>query len=345
MNTQITYGWLASICLLAVVAGCNESNKISDPPYEQDPTLVILHEACPIEERIGGFLVQMNEDMGYTSVDGVVKNGIVPGYIPDITLEEGDCRLLARRNLFCDPACTSGFTCGTDQTCIPMPLGQDMGKVILRGLAKRLELNALQPGNSYSWTQLPYPGYEVDQVIQLRTISGYLGALELYGIGVSQLVPSESAWVITEGQDLIIEWEPPQVGARSRVLIEINIDQHGLTPLTLNCDMPDTGSATIPQAIIDGLMEAGVTGFPIGRVTRRTTDSYTAAEGCIDFFISSVRTITVEVAGHTPCTNNDDCTTPEICDLDPLIQQCYTPCTGPENCTLPQTCNESNKCE
>jgi len=335
----------ALLCCLLILAACDEEKKISEPPYEQDPTKITLHGACAADVRLGGFQVQMNEDMGYTAVDGVVRDGVMPGTIPEVVMTEGDCRLLGRRNLFCDPACDPGFTCGAEETCIPSPLGQDLGTVVLRGLVERLALPALQPGNSYSYTRLPHPGFEVNHVIQLRTTTGYPGPLELYGIGVSQLIPSTSAWTLTRGQDLVLAWTPPPTGAMSRIYMEINIDQHGLTPLVLSCNLPDTGSASIPSAIIDGLMDAGVTGFPTGLVKRRTEDSFTAPQGCVDFFVTSVRNMTVEVSGHTPCTSPDDCTPPEVCDLDPTIQQCYTPCDGPEDCTAPAICNAQNKCE
>ncbi|PKN25173.1 MAG: hypothetical protein CVU65_09530 [Deltaproteobacteria bacterium HGW-Deltaproteobacteria-22] len=333
----------ALLCCLLIPAACDEEKKITEPPFEQDPTKITLHGACEAEFRLGGFKVQMNEDMGYTAVDGEVFDGIVPGRVPEVIQTEGDCRLLKSRRLFCDPACNSGFTCGFEETCIPMPLKQDLGTVVIRGLVERLALKALQPGNSYSYNQLQHPGFEVDHVIQLRATTGYLGPFELYGVGVSQLVPTTSAWTLSKGENLVIEWTPPPEDAKSRIYLEINIDQHGLTPLVLSCNLPDTGAATIPSAIIDGLMDAGVTGYPAGSVTRRTEDSLTVPQGCMEFFVTSWRSMTVNVVGHTPCTNPGDCTPPEVCDM--MIQQCYTPCDGPEDCTPPATCNAENKCE
>jgi hypothetical protein len=345
MKRRIFLAFLSVLCLAFLPVACDDQKKIEEPPYEQDPTRVVLRGACDVEDRIGGFQVQTNENQGYTAVDGVVRDGIVPGQIPVTALTEGDCRLLGRRNLFCDPACNPGFTCGFEQTCVPMPLGQDLGKIILRGLVERLELSSLQPGNSYSYTRLPHPGFEVNHVIQLRATSGWLGPFELHGIGVSQLVPTADTWTLVKGQDLVIEWTPPPEGARSRILIELNIDQHGLTPLTMVCNLPDTGAASISSTIVDAMIAAGVTGFPTGRVTRRTEDALTVDAGCIDFFVTSVRTMSVAVAGYTPCTRNEDCTPPDLCDLNPMVQQCYTPCTGPGDCTPPKTCSAENKCE
>jgi hypothetical protein len=105
------------------------------------------------------------------------------------------------------------------------------------------------------------------------------------------------------------------------VLIEMNVDQHGLTPITLVCDVPDTGEAVLPQGATDALIAAGVTGFPSGRLTRRTVDAFTEADRCVDFTVTSVRAVPVEVAGHVPCIGDDDCPPPQTCEL--LIQQCH----------------------
>jgi len=293
---------------------------VGDIDYQTDPALLDLHGACPLDVRLGGFKVEANQDVGYTAVDGIVRDGVVPSQVPQEALVEGDCKLLRRRRLVCDPVCETSQTCGFDESCIPMPLGQDMGVATFRGLVKLVTIGPIQPGNAYFYSRLTHPGFTVDQVVQLTTTPGYLGALELYGVGVAQLLPSESSWVITEGAPLTLHWAPPGPGSRSRVYTEINIDQHGVTPLNLVCDFPDTGEGTISQGLIDGLVQAGVTGFPSGKATRRTADSMTAAEGCVEFLVTSVRQAAVEVSGHTPCTSDANCQEPLHCNL--LVQQC-----------------------
>jgi hypothetical protein len=291
------------------------------PSYPQDPALVALDGPCGLAERFGGFKVELNEDVGYTAVDGVVRNGVVPGLVPEEAYVEGDCRLLRRLRLVCDPPCEPGTTCSADASCVPMPTGQDMGTVVIRGLVQRVTLTPLQPGNIYFYTRLPHPGFAPDRVVQLTNTTGYVAPLELYGVGVAPLVPGEDRWVLTSGQPLALTWAAPGEGARSRVFVELNIDQHGVTPLTMTCDLPDTGAATIPASVVDGLIGAGVTGFPTGRVTRRTVDSQRADGGaCVELVVSSVRQIGVEVTGHVPCARDSDCPPPLTCNL--LIQQC-----------------------
>jgi hypothetical protein len=111
-----------------------------------------------------------------------------------------------------------------------------------------------------------------------------------------------------------------EAGTRSRVYFEINIDVHGATPLNLVCDLPDTGEATISQEIINAFFGGGVTGFPTGKVVRRTVDSLTTGDSCVDFQVTSVRQMKVEVTGHVPCARTSDC--PEGMTCNTLIQQC-----------------------
>ncbi len=345
MLRSISWVWFATIAL-SVSFGCEQNSRPPDPTgdaqnggdddsdglgdpgggdipgadYDQNPAHTVLNGPCAAEQRVGGFKVEMNEDVGYTAIDGVVRNGVVPGMVPALALQEGDCRLLMRRRLVCNPSCDPGYTCSLEENCVPAPVGQNQGMVTLYGLAKLVSLSPLPPGNTYFYTRLPHPGFLSDAVILLTSTSGYLGALELYGVGVSAVVPSEPTWVVTEGQPLTVHWTPPADGARSRVFLEINVDQHGVTPLTLTCDFSDNGSAVVPSAVIDGLIAAGVTGFPVGRVTRRTMDSTTSGDQCVDFMVSSVRQVAVEVTGHIPCASEDDCPPLQTCNL--LIQQC-----------------------
>jgi hypothetical protein len=285
-----------------------------------DPSRVILDGPCPQESRVGGFKVEMNGTIGYTAIDGVVRNGVPPSSIADPTFDEAGCRLLRRRRLVCEPPCAPSQTCDVGAACIPAPLGQDQGQVTFTGLVAPVTLSPLPPGSTYFFTRLTHPGFAPGDLIRLTSTPGYLGALELYGVGVSQVVPTEPIVVVTEGQPLALAWDAGAPDARSRVLVELTIDQHGLTPVTAACDLPDTGSALIPAAVVDGLVAAGVTGFPSGRVTRRTVDSVTVGDQCAEFIVSSVRDLQLEVTGFVPCISTADCPSGTTCTL--AIQQC-----------------------
>jgi hypothetical protein len=293
---------------------------VLDTDYETDPSAVTLKGPCPLERYIGGFKVEMNAEAGYTAIDGSVQNSVDPGLVPEVALSDGDCRLLKRRTFFCDPSCQSGETCTPEETCIDMPLGQDVGIAVFQGLVKTVVVEPIQPGNTYFYTKLNHPGFVSGNVINLTTTGGYIDALELFGVGVEPLSPPENLWVLEEGTPLTIEWAAPPEGVRSTMRVSINIDQHGATPETLVCDLPDTGSATIPSSVIDEFIQNGVTGFPSATAVRRTVDSFDGDLGCVEFQVTSVSTADVEVTGYIPCTSDDNCPSPLHCNKE--IEQC-----------------------
>ena len=90
----------------------------------------------------------------------------------------------------------------------------------------------------------------------------------LYGQGLTTLeLPDEEVWIVCGGEDLEVNWIPASE-SHAEIRLQFNIDQHGNTPLTLYCDVPDTGTYTVSADLIDPLMANGVTGFPSGKVYR-----------------------------------------------------------------------------
>jgi hypothetical protein len=303
-----------------VDGGPVDALTISDAVFEQDPDLVDLYCRCPLDQRLGGFKVEANQAQGYSFLDGVVLGGIVPGRVPEIAAEGGGCALLRPRRLVCDPPCQPGSTCGFDEECVPMPVGEDMGTLFVRGLVDTFAVTPLQPGNIYSYTRLDHPAFEPGRVVQLASSPGFLGELELYGVGVEEIAPDSETLVLTEGQPLAVTWTAPVAHSRSTLHIEVTIDVHGATPLLLTCDLPDTGAGEVPQTIVDAFIASGVTGFPSGMIARRTADSVSEGGQCVDFLIASTRPIAIEVTGHTPCTNDLQCEPPQTCNEE--IEQC-----------------------
>ena len=71
------------------------------------------------------------------------------------------------------------------------------------------------------------------------------------------------------------------------VRLNLNVDQHGVTPVTLVCDVPDTGSFTVPEKLTTALIGLGVSGFATANLYRRTTDAVTTPVGCVDLLVQS----------------------------------------------------------
>jgi hypothetical protein len=149
--------------------------------------------------------------------------------------------------------------------------------------------------------------------------AGQLAPFQLFGRGSEPLVDAPS-WQLESGQDLSIEWPAPASGVETTVLVELTIDQHGASPLSLSCEFPDTGSAAVPAALIDRMIDSGVSGFPNGRITRRTADHVEVGAGCVDLLVGSPLAASISLAGYTPCNDADDCPSGQGCNL--VLERC-----------------------
>jgi Cys-rich repeat protein len=320
----------ASACLLGLIlaAGCGDAT--GDDDTETGSTTAStsgdgdetggeggeLNGECSLAERVGLFSVVHEE--GYSSVDGEINDAVVPTAVLEETMTEGACKLMQRENPFCDPPCAAGEVCTQDGSCVAYPMRQETGTVTIAGIGTLdnpdgpLVMEAKEDLRYWD-TSLPHPAFEPGAVIRLTSTGGQVGALDLDGRGFAPIVVSDTEWVIEEGQDLTVNWEPDEASGASFYLT-INIDQHGNSPSTLVCEGPDNGTMVVPTSIIEALLASGISGFPMGHAYRRTVDSMQAGGGCIEFQVRSHVGASVDVAGSTPCTSDMDCPDGQTCD-------------------------------
>lgn len=305
------------LVLLGACAGKDADTDDTDAlPEDPDPATVALDGPCALADDHGGFVVQAGGDG--SGVQGAVADGVVPISVLEEIGAEGGCKLLRRNNPACDPACESGYTCDFDGSCVPYPRNQDLGTVTIRGLVADVSMEAVFPGNTYYDTTLADPPYTNGELVTLDMPGGTYGPLQLHGVGLAPHASGDAQWVVSEGSDLAISWEAP-VGevVRSEIAVSVNIDQHGASPASLYCTFEDTGQGVVPAALVDQLVGVGVTGFPSGRIERRTVDSVALpGGGCMDLTISAPLTVPVDVDGYTPCVGDEDCPDGEVCDLE-----------------------------
>ena len=296
------------------VAGDAGGASLPPPP----PELTAPRGACDVATRVGGFSVEKQTEFGV--VQGAVSAGVVPTAIPELVLDQDGCQLLERRNLVCIPACVGAQTCGEDGACIPYPRQISVGEVQITGLTRATVMSPQDPGNGYYAPGATNPPYAVGSEVVLSAAgTESVATFHLFGVGSEPLQRAPS-WVLESGADLALTWTAPTSDVATRVAIELTIDQHGTSPLSLACDLPDTGSATIPGAIIDQLINSGVTGFPNGRITRRTADHVDLDIGCVDLVVGSPLPVSVAVAGYTPCNGAEDCPNDQTCNVP--LQRC-----------------------
>ncbi len=307
---------IASIAMALVACGGGDGDDDVDPgaPDAGDPGSVTLRGECPMAEHIGGFEVGVLDTSSY--VEGKVNDGVTPATVLSEVMTDGDCVLLDRTPLFCDPPCGANELCGASSTCVPVPRGQDVGVVSVFGLVEAVEMQPLAPGNDYFDTTLPHPAVAADSVVHLASTAGKYGELSLFGVGVEQLVAQDTAAVIAEGQPLALTWTAPAGEARGSVRLDLSIDLHGTTPTRAVCDFEDTGAGTVSAAVVDALLAAGVSGFPSATLSRRTVDKVDVDDGCVDFVVHSFTKVDVEVTGHIPCMFPGQCPDGQVCDTE-----------------------------
>jgi hypothetical protein len=277
-----------------------------------DPDGVPLGGVCEDANHWGAFLVSRTADYAYVS--GTVSNAIVP--VTELTRvsTHGDCTIWKRENPFCEPACTSDQTCSLSGECLPYPEAQDLGRVWVDGLLLPVAIDPVMPGYTYFDTSLPNPPWTPGGAIRLRAEGGGFGPFVLHAVAPDLFVADSTAWTLTEGEDLQVIWTPPTATSRTEVVMEVNVDQHGITPARVRCIWPDTGSGTLPGAALESLFSLGLSGFPQGTIQRRTADRVVVGEGCIDLQATDVLRGSVTITGYTPCTNDSQCPDGQSCN-------------------------------
>ena len=298
----------ACLCALSLLG------LVACPSDDDDDVPIDLSGPCELDSLAGRFRVERQEQ--FPVIDGSVANGVVPVTILEELEVVGPCKLLRRNNPFCDPACEPNFTCDFDGSCIPFPENQDVGTVTITGLAELLEMEPVEPVNRYYDTSLSDPLFQPEDEIVLEAAGEALDGFRLEGIGSDVLELAEDATILVEeGEIILVEWPAPTTEVPATIELELTIDQHGNSPVRIQCELEDTGAAELPAEVADALLNAGVSGFPNAVLSRRTVDSTSAGGLCVELVVGSPRSPDVRVGGHTPCDEPDDCPDGLTCDL------------------------------
>jgi hypothetical protein len=305
---------MRKIVVIALFAGCSAA-----APPEPVPEGPMEYRPCPMGTRVGEFRIELVADPapGFTSVSGRVATAVVPGDIPELVQSAGDCHLLRNRRLFCDPPCGPAETCGEDGLCIAYPSNTDVGAIAVSGLARPVNMRASATGR-YSFTALPYPGFQPEAPIHLRAAGGQLVPFALRGAGVAPLAVPSDLQALEAAHPFAVNWTPEAVP--TRIQLTINVNQHGNTPTTLTCDVADTGETSVPADLITALLAAGTSGYPRMTLSRRTADSTTLSPGCVELTVEASVARPIQITGHTPCMRDADCPAGTTCDLP--LQTC-----------------------
>jgi hypothetical protein len=232
---------------------------------------------------------------------------------------------------FCDPTCASGQTCVQGGTCKATdPTHHSVGTVTIEGVGTTAGTTlSMEPSTSvnpaafgtYSAvaTPLNYPPFAEGAAVHLAAAGGDYSAFAIDAKGIPPLVLGTSTNNLAPNQPLSLTWTPPTQAGNSRILINIDISQHGTTKGQIVCDVDDNGSLTIGAALVTGLINLGVAGFPTIGITRQAKGSYIITPGRVDLLLVSSIELVVTVEGYTSCNADIPCPTGQVCQSPPYL--------------------------
>jgi hypothetical protein len=298
----------------AFACGGDEPDQASNAAVPDDG-IPLTYEPCPMERRVGGFSIDLAPD--YTSVAGQVYDGVAPRDVPVAVASEAGCTLYAAPVTQCNPECNAvSQVCAEGNLCQPRPAARDLGKVTVRGLLVPLVMEANRVTKAYAnaaSSRLPHPGFSPGARLRLSTSGGDYTPIELRGWGVSPLQGVPNPVAVRAGEGVSISWQAPADAGPARVHLNLNVNHHGSTNNWLECDVEDSGSAQLPSALVDALLERGRSGYPTLTVSRRSVSSAQIEPGCVELLVSSEIVSDAMRDGLTSCSRATDCASGQSC--------------------------------
>jgi len=246
---------------------------------------------CSLDERYGGFSIQLINEAGndpFASINGGVRNGVLPSEVwQQKGAAMGPCRLIVGPMIVCTTPCTNPQICAGQNQCITSPTYQNLGAVTISGVGT--SAITIDPSQNFYTSSLvnPYPPFAPGAAVRLQAAGATGPAFSLDSVGIEPLAFAGSGLTLTNGQPFAFTWTPPATAGTARILATVEIGHHGGVAAQIDCDLPDTGSAEIPGALVTALMAEGVNGYPTLTLTRRATVSTNVGGGCVDLVVAS----------------------------------------------------------
>lgn len=282
---------------------------------------------------LGAFSVTLNAAIettpAYTAAFGKVYSGEYPNEVIETTIASGNgCTAYKYSLQACiEVECSSSQRCAGPEECRELPRLVGVGAVSVAGFdAGPVTLTAIN--NNYQYAgDIAYPGVADGGPVTLTAAGDHYPAFSIAASGVAPMVLRADSYALVGGSPLLVEWQAGQNTA-ARVSIVLNLTRHGGSAGYLECDVPDSGSLTIPANVLQALMDLGIAGFPQLVATRYTQGVAAVPGGRIALNVSSVAMPELSVDGLCSCFDSSDCgscsdTTKTACD--PLHRVCTAP--------------------
>ena len=279
------------------------------------------------QEIVGTFQIQVLADeagveTGMTKIVGQVSDGPTPPNVIWTSIKEASgCHLETPSVPFCEEGCGADV-CVAENKCQPYPVGHSVGAVTIKGvklaeggtdLALKEIAKAYQPP---AGTMLAYPPFAPTDTVSLTATGGDYAAFELSTKGVAPLKFTSTDFELDKDKALELTWDAAPDPKASNMYIKLDISHHGGAKGLIECNVDDTGSLTIPAALITELMGLGVAGFPSIVAMRQSIDTAQIAPGLVKLEVSARTEQFVTVKGYSSCTADEECPDGQTCQMD-----------------------------
>lgn len=281
-----------------------------------------IARSCADAARVGGFelvvVAPAGTVPGYAQLIGTVQDKPNPTKVWQAIATEGDCRLMIGPS--CSTSCPLPNICD-GATCVPGPTTKTVGTVTVAGLNSALMAMPNSQMNYYAPASAGgFPPFASGAELTLTASGGDYPGFSLRGKGFPLIETPSTTLPFEMGKPFTATWTAPPAPAATRMFVKVDIAFHGGIDAQVQCDVPDTGSVTVPASMVDALLAKGTAGFPTAFLTRRTIDSTNVSAGCIDFAVTTVFNgttgIQLSIPGVSSCNEDTDCPTGKTCGPD-----------------------------
>jgi hypothetical protein len=281
---------------------------------------------CAADMKLGAFTLELKHGDAtgagaYSQATGGVRDGVRPDtvWVPQAVSGAGsECKLMVGPADSCPTSCNATQVC-KGNTCITAPAPKSIGEVSFSGLLIPVVMTPMKTGTNVLYTALipsntAYPPYTVGAALGLTAAGEDYPGFTLAGVGIQPLEAVAGQTLnVDKNQALTIKWVAPPSAGAGRIRLNMDIAHHGGVAAEIHCDLPDTGTVTIPAPLITALIDKGAFGFPMVSLARLSTDSKTVGPGCLEFNVAASIDLALNVAGVVSCTEDKECTAPQIC--------------------------------
>jgi hypothetical protein len=267
----------------------------------------------------GSFTFELVEEtpevMAFTRFSGAVFDAPYPPSFP-LTLDstDGDCELWVPTNASCPTACSNGV-CTANGVCSMFPKEASAGTVTVDGIeGGQFTVSPVTTRFVYQApSALANPPCTESSTV---TVSGNGFSVEAKCIKPLVLTSTVPIPVMS-GSPVELEWEAATEPS-ARINIKLDIAHHGGRKGEIQCDVPDTGSFSIPAALVTKLVSLGLAGFPTIGVKRIVNATATGQAGIAMVMAAplerAVDTGVQSCLETTDCDDGETCTEAKICE-------------------------------